>query len=259
MKRFVTFNTGDKMYHLEIDKAYPNVLSAGSPGRIRRIANYLDKVEEIIESDRGLVTVHGEYKKMPITAFSTGMGPASVSVVLPEIIEACDDLDMNILRLGTCGGLKEILNIGDFIITTEAKRKESTSDKIMGKRYRAISDSCFREILAITASKFKASFQQVYIGKTKVVDDIYFHDLGSKNKKHDCLAVSMEFSVYCALRDRYNRDFGKNIKVGNLLVVSDNVVKKQEHIDMDEFLRRKEQIEERHIKIGLETLLEMSY
>lgn len=76
---------------------------------------------------------------------------------------------------------------------------------------------------------------------------------------HDALAVSMEFSVYCALRDRYNRDYGKNIRCGELLVVSNNLVAESEKIDMTEFQRKQKQIGDAHIKIGLEALLRLSH
>jgi len=128
------------MYHLSINSAFPNVLSAGSPGRIRKIAGYLDTEYESIESERGLVTIHGRYKDIPITAFSTGMGPASVSITLPEVIEACDDDNMKIIRLGTSGALQKNLNIGDFVATTWVERAETTCDKIMYPGYNAVSD-----------------------------------------------------------------------------------------------------------------------
>lgn len=254
MKRYVTFNTGDTTYHLGIRHANPSILSGGSPGRIRKIAKYLENTE-LIESDRGLVTVHGTYKGMPITAFSTGMGPASVSITLPEIIEACDDPNMIILRLGTSGGIKRHLNIGDLVITTDVLRFENTSDKIMGPNYHAESDKDVREALQNAAEKNKASFQKVYVGQTAVTNDIYFHALDTKEEDYgDALAIAMEFSVYCALRDRYNRDYDKKIKVGNLLTVSDAIFGEHENFDVKEFESKKTEIEDAHIKIGLETL-----
>jgi len=243
------------MYHLSINSAFPNVLSAGSPGRIRKIAGYLDTEYESIESERGLVTIHGRYKDIPITAFSTGMGPASVSITLPEVIEACDDDNMKIIRLGTSGALQKNLNIGDFVATTWVERAETTCDKIMYPGYNAVSDFEVRKALIDAARKTKKDYQNIYEGPTRVTDDIYFDALESKRKNHgEVLAVSMEFSVYCALRDRYNRDDNRNIKVGNLLTISDNLVKEAEHVDMTKFKKMQEEIEDAHIKAGLEAL-----
>jgi len=258
MRKLFTFSP-DKMYHLEIDSSHPNVLSAGSPGRIRRIAEYLDNVEKIVESDRGLVTVHGEYKGLPITAFSTGMGPASVSITLPEVIESCDEDKMNILRLGTAGALQDYIRTGDFLLTDQVKIDENTSEKIMGKGYEAFASADVLLALIKSAHENKAGFQKIYVGITKVTNDIYFDALESHGKDHgSILAVSMEFSVYCALRDRYNRDDpkGRDIKVGNLLVSSNSLVE-EKVVDVAEFESHRKQIEEAHIKTGLETLVRL--
>jgi len=261
MKRFVTFDTGPKSCHLEIENAYPYVISGGNAGRMRRVGRQFDKIYKIIESDRDYVTIHGQYKGLPVTAFSTGIGTPSAEATMAEIIEACDDPNMVILRLGTSGGLQPYLNIGDFVVTTDVDRHESTSSKIMkDDNYVAVSDKDVRHTLIAAANEFKRNFQKVYIGRTRVTDELYFGALEEGHQDHgDVLASSMEFSVYCALRDRYNRNYGQNIKVGNLLVISNNNVKKeQEQIDMTEFKRRQAKIEYAQIKAGLETLLRMS-
>lgn len=255
MRRIYTFDTGEKSCHLGISNSYPNVLTAGSPGRIRRIADYLEN-PEMIESDRGLVTVHGSYKGIPVTAFSTGMGSASVSITLPEIIEACDSDEMRIIRLGTSGGLQKYLRIGDFVVTMEVERAESTSDKIMYDGYVARSSEFLTLMLEKTAYSCKADFQRIYAGTTRVTDDIYFDAIKSKNRgESQVIAVSMEASPIFALRDRYNRDDHRKIEAAELLVVSDLVVSDGEHIDRQEFERRSKEFERTHIISGLETLV----
>tara|TARA_Y100000310_G_scaffold342565_1_gene446345 strand:- start:1055 stop:1948 length:894 start_codon:yes stop_codon:yes gene_type:complete len=287
MQRNVTFNTGDKSYHLGISYAHPYMITGGSANRIEKVAKYLDKVDEIIGSKRKHVTVHGSYKGVPITASNTGMGSASVSATVPEMIEACNSPKMTILRIGTCGAFRNYMEIGDFIITQDVDRAESTSDKIMPrkglfrKRYEAIADELMMAKLLCNAQRNKETFQQAYVGKTRVTDDIYFDALRSKyiltgvpqkgipevsarklkklQKKYaKLLGVSMEFSVYCALRDKYNLFFDKKIEVGNLLAVSDVVVEKKHSIGIEELEARQPKIEEAQIIIGLETLVSMS-
>jgi uridine phosphorylase len=255
MRRLYTFDVGNKMYHLEISKSNKNVLTAGSPGRIKKIITFLDN-PEIIESERGLVTVHGSYKNQDITTFSTGMGPASVSITLPEIIEACDEDDMLILRLGTAGGMQKHFNIGDFVITTDVERAESTSDKIMGKDYIAKANSQIVSLLEKISNIYKKNFQSVYVGRTRVTDDIYFDVKNNKKDNYgDVLAVSMESSVIFALRDRYNKDDNRNIFAGELLTISDNVFGHSEIVDASLFLKQQKDIEKAHIKIGLESIV----
>ena len=272
MQRAITFDSGEKSLHLGITNAHPYVISGGSPGRIRRIAKYLAN-SEIIESDRGLVTVHGLYQGVPITAFSTGMGPASVSITLPEVIEACDTRDMYIIRLGTAGALKRDLNVGDFIVTTFVDRQESTSVKI-SSAYRLFADRILMDELETKGLQYKSPTQKVHIGPTRVVDEIYINALAiTETPPGGPLAVSMEFSVYCALRNFYNTHSGqevsfkggktvqmpqKDIKVGNLLVISDNPLAEGTQVDMTQFHSKISEIERTQILIGLEALVEMS-
>ena len=264
----VTFQTGGPSAHLEITYAHPNVLCGGSPGRVRDMASYLNNAE-IIESRRGLVTVHGDYKGTPITAFSTGMGSASVSITMPEIIEAYEGKKMAFLRLGTSGGLHPDTRVGDFVITTTVDRHESTSDKIMGEGYVARASPEAIETLRSAATEMAMPGQQVHVGPTMVTDDLYFFNqelqeryAGNEELRRkeipDVLAVSMEFSVLCALRDRYNRDFEKEIKTGNLLTVSDLPFSTEERVDQSDFLGSMARIEDAQIRAGLETLVELS-
>ena len=61
-------------YHLDVKKTNPYVLTGGDPDRILSVArNFLDP-DWIKYEKRGLVTINGEYKGMPIIVFSTGMG-----------------------------------------------------------------------------------------------------------------------------------------------------------------------------------------
>jgi uridine phosphorylase len=243
--------------HSEITYAHPNIITAGSSGRISKLGEFLTDVKTI-NSSRGLLTVHGTYKGHKITGYTTGMGPSSVSITLPEAIEACDENDMIILRLGTSGGLQEFLNVGDFVVTTGVERHESTSDKIMGDRYVAIATPEVANALFRTANRTKLPSQKVYAGMNITTDELYlFNKYLHSLPHHRAHTVSMEASVHFALRDKYNHDDGRDIKAGELLVVSDNIVKKAEHIDATEFDSKKKQLEEILLQTGLETIAAM--
>ena len=258
--RKVTFETGPRSCHLEIERASSFVLSGGDAGRIERIATYLKELEITI-SRRKHVTVHGYYNGTAITAFSTGIGPASVSATLPEVIEACPSPDMYILRLGTAGGLQSHLHIGDLVVTERVDPRETTSDKIMGDqkdRYFAADAEISQLLFQIADEDTRCEFQQVYRGETMVTDELYFFNRSLRNKKepHNALALSMEFSAYCALRDAYNTEFGYNIRTGEILTISDLVVPHETiSLDRADFMQQQQNIEEALILTGLETLV----
>ena len=274
MRHLMTFKTGELSAHLKINYANPNVLCAGSAGRIEKVANYLTNPEIIegIPGDNGRkhTIIHGEYKDIPVTAFSTGMGLGSVSATLPEVVEACDEDNMTILRLGTSGGLHPATKVGDYVITTEVNRRETTSDWIMGTDYVAEASYEAVEILRELVWNMKLPDQEFHVGKSMVINDLYWanESLKKRYKGHEerreaeipgVLAVSMEFSVICAVRDWYNQnDKGRNIKAGNLLVVTDLPLSTEERVDQTDFHSRMKEIEDTQIKIGLETLLQLS-
>ncbi|NTV24343.1 MAG: nucleoside phosphorylase [Nanoarchaeota archaeon] len=235
--------------------ANPYVLSGGDPSRIEALAQYLDNPVPIW-SRRKHFTVHGYYKGVPITAFNTGMGPGSVSATLPEIIEACASPDMVFLRLGTSGALQSYLNVGDLVVTEDVEKHESTSDKIVGPGAIAVADANVMAALAIGANSVKHGFQTVYSGRTVVTDELYWFNKQLKEKKDhgNNLAVSMEFSAYCAERDAYNREFGYNIQTGEILTISDIVVP-HEHRDRIDFEERQPLIEASLLLAGLEAIV----
>ena len=302
MRKGITFDTGEKTAHLEIGYAHPNALCSGSPGRILKVAKYLTGVEavegkdiasvnedddpqqhpyrkEAVESDRKLVTVHGEYKGVPITAFSTGMGPGSVSATMPEVVEICYDDDMIFYRLGTSGGLNPKLELGDFILTTEADVWEITSAMMMGYwhwvpglakegKYEARANRDALQALHTAATDNKLDSQNVHQGRTIVTADLYvINDLLKQRYQGDPelfkvelpgrLAISMEFSAICAVRDKWSELVGKKIRAGNLLSVSDLPLADEERVDQSEYAKIKGEVEERQIISGLEALVEM--
>lgn len=131
MRRLITFDTGAESYHLRISDSYPNILTAGARGRVSDVAEHLNDSEIIENEYRGKAVVNGFYKEMPVTAFCTGEGTGSVSCTWPEVIEACNDKDANVIRIGTSGGLQEYLNVGDFVVTTGVIGEDNASYKVI--------------------------------------------------------------------------------------------------------------------------------
>lgn len=260
----ITFKTKDgKEYHLETDHMNPNILSAGSSGRIKKIANYLDDVETQ-EGDRGLTIIHGKYKGIPISAFPTGMGPASAAVVIPEVFEVVDG-PLTLLRLGTAGALQSYIGSGDIVVSTGAIRDESTTEALVGSEYPSIASPEMIPILVAACEEFGYNLEEnLWTGISHVKDDLYFKEsphlspsrenLEPKLKSYrrmGALSSSMEFSVYNILRDFYEGEKEDNITVGALLAIVAEA-EEGESIHVDE--KAKEKLEKNLIKIGLRVL-----
>jgi uridine phosphorylase len=264
MTEKITFRTKDgKSYHLEINRLNPYILTAGSPGRIEKIANYL-KNSEIIEGKRKLTVVNGEYKGLPVSGVTTGMGPASTAIVLPEIFESVQD-PITLLRLGTSGSLQSWVKFGDLVISEGVIRDECTTTSLVGKEYPAVASPELIPILIKAASNHRYELgKNLWKGITHVKSDLYFCESPhfsparplmeaklNSYREMGALASAMEFSVYCIHRD-YFEGKRKRILVGNLLSI---IASAPEVGQIDVSKVNLEKVESSTIKIGLDALL----
>jgi uridine phosphorylase len=261
----ITFKTADgKAYHLEIDRLNPNILTAGSSGRIRKIADYLDGAE-VIEGDRKMTVVNGKYKGLPVSAFATGMGPASTAVVLPEALELADG-PITMLRLGTSGSLQPFVKVGHLVITSGVVRDEMASRAAVGPEYPAVADPELVPVMVAAAEKHGYELgKKLWVGIIHAKDDLYFVETPqfspstelmtgklASYKRMGVLASEMEFSVYCIMRDFYEGRKDDRILVGNLLAV---IAAAPEEGAIAVSKEDKKRQEKDMIEIGLETLL----
>ena len=261
----ITFKTADgKAYHLEIDRLNPNILTTGSPGRIRRVSDYLKGAKTVV-GKRGLTVVSGEYEGLPISAFATGMGPASTAIVLPEAFEAVEG-PITMLRLGTCGSLQPFVKVGHLIVSSAAVRDEMTTRAAVGPEYPALADPELIPVLVSAAEKHGYELgKKLWVGITHTKADLYFVETPQFSpsretmraklvsyKRMGVLASEMEFSVYCIMRDFYERRRRDRISVGALLAV---LASAPEHGAVRVGRVNEEAIDRNLIKIGLDALL----
>ena len=92
------------------------VLMPGDPMRAKYIAeNYLQNAVCINEI-RGMYGYTGEWKGQKITVMASGMGTPSIMIYMTEL---CREYGAKrVVRIGTCGAVKESLQVGDLIIST---------------------------------------------------------------------------------------------------------------------------------------------
>ena len=80
-------------------------------------------------SNREFVTHTGTYKSKPVTALATGIGTDNIDIVVNELdaavnfdLESRSELEektsLNLIRIGTCGGLQPDLDVHDVIISS---------------------------------------------------------------------------------------------------------------------------------------------
>lgn len=111
--------------HLKPEQLADKVILVGDPGRVALVASHFDSKECEVES-REFKTITGAYKGKRITVTSTGIGCDNIDIVMNEL-DALANIDFNtryekeelksleIVRIGTCGGLQPYTPVGTFI------------------------------------------------------------------------------------------------------------------------------------------------
>ncbi|HRF86187.1 MAG TPA: nucleoside phosphorylase [Alloprevotella sp.] len=125
-------NSDGSIFHLHLkpEQLADKVILVGDPGRVPTVASHFEDKECEIES-REFRSVTGHYKGKRITVVSTGIGCDNIDIVLNEL-DALANIDFNsreeknqlrsleIVRIGTCGGLQPHTPEGTFVASVKS-------------------------------------------------------------------------------------------------------------------------------------------
>lgn len=125
-------NTDGSCFHLHLkpEQLADKVIMCGDPGRVDMIASFFDS-KECEVSSREFHTITGTYQGKRITALSHGIGPDNIDIVMNEL-DALKNIDfktreikpehhsLDIVRIGTCGGLQPFVPCGSFILSRKS-------------------------------------------------------------------------------------------------------------------------------------------
>lgn len=125
-------NEDGSIFHLHVRPEWlaDKVILVGDPGRVTTVAKHFETKECDIAS-REFHSVTGMYRDKRISVISTGIGCDNIDIVLNEI-DALANIDfhtrkarpqaksLEIVRIGTCGGLQPETPIGTFICSEKS-------------------------------------------------------------------------------------------------------------------------------------------
>ena len=125
-------NADGSIFHLHItpEQLADKVILCGDPGRVDTVAAHFD-TKECDVSSREFHTITGTYKDKRITVLSTGIGCDNCDIVMNEL-DALKNIDfatrtektqltsLEIVRIGTCGGLQPYTPTGTFICSEKS-------------------------------------------------------------------------------------------------------------------------------------------
>jgi uridine phosphorylase len=137
--RLVSLPDTDRQYHIDLapGEVADHVLLPGDPERVERIADLLDAVE-VRRQHREFHSVTGTHRGLRVSAISTGIGTDNVEIVLAEILAVSSR--PTLVRIGSCGTLREDIALGELIISSGAVRLDATTSYYVEDGYPAVAD-----------------------------------------------------------------------------------------------------------------------
>ncbi|BBM67158.1 hypothetical protein VA249_38040 [Vibrio alfacsensis] len=117
-----------KQPHIGVDETQvaPLVIVCGEPDRANRIATLLDSAEMVSEN-REYRLFTGQYKGVPVSVCSTGIGAPSMIIAVEEL-KQCGVT--HIVRVGSAGAMQSGIQLGDLIVAEGAVRDEGARKRM---------------------------------------------------------------------------------------------------------------------------------
>ena len=206
-----------------------NVLMPGDPRRAKYIAETFFEGAKLVNEERGMLGYTGTYRGKPVSVQTSGMGCPSASIVTDELVQLGAK---NLLRVGTCGGYHQDMQLGDLVIATAAAPQDGTvSSLTQGTPYAPAADF---HLVHAAFHAAEAAGRKTYLGPI-VSGDLFYDptdDPGSLWRNLGVLAVEMEAAAIFTIAAM------KGISAGCLLTVSDTIGKEEVVRISDEELKR---------------------
>ncbi len=116
--------------HLKPENIAHQIILVGDPERVDTIATNFEEIEFSVQN-REFKTVTGYYNNTRLTVISTGIGTDNIDIVMNEL-DALVNIDLklrtikekltslNIIRVGTSGGLQTDLPVNSFVLSEKS-------------------------------------------------------------------------------------------------------------------------------------------
>ena len=216
---------------VEIGDIAEKILLPGDPLRAKYIAEKFLTDAKKYNEVRNMYGYTGKYKGVPVSVQGTGMGIPSFSIYVSELIHVFGV--KKLIRVGTCGGMHDSLNLRDVLIAQGA----STDSKILYQTFGGAIDFSLIadfDLLVKAVNNAKKLNIPVKVGNI-ISTDLFYNDysdvrgtfstgsetLDQKMIRHGILAVEMETAALYLLAA------ATGVQGLGIFTVSDHIVKKQ--------------------------------
>ena len=152
--------------HLTEEQCAKYAIIPGDPGRVEKIAAYLDDAKQV-GYNREYNSYLGYLDGEKVLVVSTGIGGPSCAICVEELSKIGVD---TFIRVGTCGGMQPNVQPGDVIIGSGAIRQDGTSREYLPIEFPAVAD--FKVTQALYNAAEKLGYRN-HVGVVQAKDSFY--------------------------------------------------------------------------------------
>ncbi|MBQ8868977.1 MAG: uridine phosphorylase [Oscillospiraceae bacterium] len=152
--------------HLTEEQGARYAIIPGDPGRVPKIAAYLDDAKQVGQN-REYNSYLGYLDGEKVLVVSTGIGGPSCAICVEELAKIGVD---TFIRVGTCGGMQPEVEPGDVIIGSGAIRQDGTSREYLPIEFPAVAD--FKVTQALYNAAEKLGYRN-HVGVVQAKDSFY--------------------------------------------------------------------------------------
>ncbi len=192
------------------------------PGPQERMQAIVQKLEDPIKnfSFMEYTMYTGQFQGKKVTTINGGRFAADTSITT-EIL--CNARVQGMVRLGSCGALREDIKVGDFVIVTNALRGEGVTqyyleEGVIPEADKSLTESLLAAVKA--AQEQNPMLGQVHLGTCWTTDALLkeTREVITKVVDQGAIAADMVTSAFLGICQTYN------IPAAVILAVSDNVI-----------------------------------
>jgi len=192
------------------------ILLPGDPLRAQYIAQNFLENPVCFNQVRNMLGYTGTYRGQRVSVMGTGMGMPSLSIYVNELIKVYGV--KKLVRVGTCGGLSEAVQVRDLILGISA----STDSAVNKVRFKGMDYAPAPSFRLLHAAYQEALAQKlpVHVGKIVSSDSFYTYDPDQWKlwAKFGVLGVEMEAAELYTLAAQHG------VEALAVLTVSDHLV-----------------------------------
>jgi uridine phosphorylase len=186
------------------------------PGPIERVKPICKRLTDPVKdfSFAGIDMYTGEFGEILVTAANSGMYAPSGAIISEVLAEAGTEY---MIRVGSCGAMREDINIGDLIIVTNCIRGEGTSRYYVPETFSTAADVLVSHALIEACERLEYTY---HVGTIWTTDALLRETKPMIEEMCELKAIGVDMISSSLLTVAQL----KGVKAGGILAVSDNVI-----------------------------------